>query len=342
MEKSAKTPVGVIGLGIIGSRVAALLRREGHAVSVWNRSPKPEPSFLASATEVAEAADILQLFVRDGAALLDVLKTVGPALGPSHLVMNHATVGPAETLEAERLVKERGAAFLDAPFTGSRDAAAAAQLVYYVGGNESDLERALPVLKVSAKAILHMGPVGSATYVKIATNMISAAQVEALAEALALLDRGGVPLTRLGEALEHNVANSGVISAKLPLMLSGDFDPRFSVSNMLKDLRIALSCVEGKGIDLPVTAASAGALLGAMQAGRGGEDFSAIARHYSYAGAHGAVVPSDPLPLPSLPVVKPVAKTSVSGFRGILHWFSRPATEEPSEGQVGERAGDQS
>ena len=117
MEKSAKTPVGVIGLGIIGSRVAALLRREGHAVSVWNRSPKPEPSFLASATEVAEAADILQLFVRDGAALLDVLKTVGPALGPSHLVMNHATVGPAETLEAERLVKERGAAFLDAPFT---------------------------------------------------------------------------------------------------------------------------------------------------------------------------------------------------------------------------------
>jgi len=338
MEKSVKTPVGVIGLGIIGSRVAALLRREGHAVSVWNRSAKPEPSFLASAGEVAEAVDILQLFVRDGAALLEVLKAVAPSLGPSHVVMNHATVGPAETLEAERLVKERGAAFLDAPFTGSRDAAAAAQLVYYVGGSESDLERALPVLKVSAKAILHMGPVGSATYVKIATNMISAAQVEALAEALALLDRGGVPLTRLGEALEHNVANSGVISAKLPLMLSGDFAPRFSVSNMLKDLRIALTCVEGKGIDLPVTAASAGALLGAMQAGRGGEDFSAIARHYSYAGLHGSIAPSDPHQVPAVPATKPVAKTSASGFRGILHWFSRPAREEPS----GELLSDQS
>ena len=329
MEKSVKTPVGVIGLGIIGSRVAALLRREGHAVSVWNRSPKAEPLFLASAAEVAQAADIIQLFVRDGEALLEVLKAVAPSLGPSHVVMNHATVGPAETLEAERLVKERGAAFLDAPFTGSRDAAAAAQLVYYVGGSESDLERALSVLKVSAKAILHMGPVGAATYVKIATNMISAAQVEALAEALALLDRGGVPLTRLGEALEHNVANSGVISAKLPLMLSGDFAPRFSVSNMLKDLRIALACVEGKGIDLPVTSASAGALLGAMQAGRGGEDFSVIARHYPFAGTHAAGAPADPLPLSFTPVAKPVAKSS--GFRGILGWFSRPAREDSSD-----------
>ena len=198
-----------------------------------------------------------------------------------------------------------------------------------MGGSESDLERALPVLKVSAKAILHMGPVGAATYVKIATNMISAAQVEALAEALALLDRGGVPLTRLGEALEHNVANSGVISAKLPLMLSGDFAPRFSVSNMLKDLRIALACVEGKGIDLPVTSASAGALLGAMQAGRGGEDFSVIARYYPFAGTHAAGAPADPLPLSSTPVAKPVAKSS--GFRGILGWFSRPAREDSSD-----------
>jgi 3-hydroxyisobutyrate dehydrogenase-like beta-hydroxyacid dehydrogenase len=332
MEKSSKVPVGVIGLGIIGSRVTSLLRREGHTVSVWNRSPKPEPAFLASATEVAEAADLLQLFVRDGEALLSVLRSIAPALGPNHVVMNHATVGPAETLEAERIVREHGAAFLDAPFTGSRDAAAAAQLVYYIGGAEPDLDRALPVLKVSAKAILHMGPVGAATYVKIATNMISAAQVEALAEALALLARGGVPLTRLGEALEHNVANSGVITAKLPQMLSGDFEPRFSVSNMLKDLRLALSCVEGKGIDLPVTSAAAGALMGAMQAGWGGEDFSSLARHYSYAGSLGRkspeVAPVDAAPVSAATSPKRPSKPSALG--GVLGWFSRPAKDESS------------
>lgn len=284
MEKSSKTSVGVIGLGIIGSRVAASLRQSGFPVVVWNRSPRPEPGFLSSAREVAEASDVLQIFVRDGEALLSVLRAIGPALGSAHLVLNHATVGPAETLEAAGIVADRGASFLDAPFTGSRDAAAASQLVYYVGGEEAHLERALPVLEASARTILHMGPVGAATYVKIATNMISAAQVEVLAEALALLDRGGVPLDRLSEALAHNVANSGAIAAKLPLMLSGDFSARFSAKNMLKDLGIALSCVEGKGIDLPVTAAAAGALMGAVQAGHGEEDFSVLARHYAYAG----------------------------------------------------------
>jgi 3-hydroxyisobutyrate dehydrogenase-like beta-hydroxyacid dehydrogenase len=285
MEKSRKTSVGVIGLGIIGSRIAAALRRSGHPVVVWNRSPRAEPNFLSSAREVAESADVLQLFVRDGVALLEVIQAMAPALGESHIVMNHATVGPAETLEAARLVNERGAAFLDAPFTGSRDAAADGQLVYYIGGDEPVLRRAFPVLEASAKAILHMGPVGTATYVKVATNMISASQIEVLAEALALLERGGVPLQRLQEALEHNVANSGVIAAKLPLMLTGEFDPRFSVKNMLKDLQIALRSVEGKGIDLPATAATAGALMGAVQAGWGEDDFASLARHFTYAGS---------------------------------------------------------
>jgi 3-hydroxyisobutyrate dehydrogenase-like beta-hydroxyacid dehydrogenase len=284
MEKSQKTSVGVIGLGIIGSRIAAALRRDGHSVFVWNRSPRAEPNFLASAREVAESADLLQLFVRDGEALLEVIRSMGTALGESHVVMNHATVGPAETLEAARLVGERGASFLDAPFTGSRDAATEGQLVYYIGGEESVLERAMPVLKVSAKVILQMGPVGAATYVKVATNMISAAEIGVLSEALALLARGGVPLPRLMEALQHNVANSGAISAKLPLMLSGDFTPRFSTKNMLKDLQIALRSVEGKGIDLPVTSATAGALMGAMQSGWGEDDFASLARHYAYAG----------------------------------------------------------
>jgi len=302
MPEPRKTSVGVVGLGLIGSRVAATLRRGGYDVVVWNRSPRPEPNFLASANEIAETADIIQLFVRDGEALIDVIRAMGNALGESHVVMNHATVGPGETLEASRLISERGAAFLDAPFTGSRDAAAEGQLVYYIGGEESVLKRVSPVLEASAKAILHMGPVGSATYVKVATNMISAAQIEALAEALALLDRGGVPLRLLQEALEHNMANSGVISAKLPLMLAGDFSPRFSVKNMLKDLQIALRSVEGKGIDLPATAATAGALMGAVQAGWGEDDFASLSRHYAYPGSvdmasstpDNALIPSEP------------------------------------------------
>jgi 3-hydroxyisobutyrate dehydrogenase-like beta-hydroxyacid dehydrogenase len=271
-------------MGLIGSRVAAVLRRGGFPVFVWNRSPRPEPNFLSSAREVAELTDIIQLFVRDGEALLEVIRSMGDALGESHIVINHATVSPADTLMAARLVKERGAAFLDAPFTGTRDVAAEGQLVYYVGGDEVVLGRASAVLEASARAILHMGPVGAATYVKVATNMISAAQIEVLSEALALLYRGGVPLPRLMEALEYNAANSGVISAKLPMILSGDFEVRFSVKNMLKDLQIALRSVEGKGIEMPATAATAGALMAAVEAGWADDDFASMARHYAYPG----------------------------------------------------------
>ena len=328
MPEPRKTSVGVVGLGLIGSRVAATLRRGGYEVVVWNRSPRPEPNFLASAKEVAETSDIIQLFVRDGEALIEVIRAMGNVPGESHVVMNHATVGPAETLEAARLINERGAAFLDAPFTGSRDAAAEGQLVYYVGGELSVLKRVSHVLEASAKAIIHMGAVGSATYVKVATNMISAAQIVALAEALALLERGGVSLRLLQEALEHNMSNSGVICAKLPLMFEGDFAPRFSVKNMLKDLQIALRSVEGKGIDLPVTAATAGALMGAVQAGWGEDDFSSLARHYAYPGSVDVGLSRAESSLTSSePKTKIKADDGTPAKKPLFGFFARPKKE---------------
>ena len=121
--------IGLIGLGIIGSRVAANLRREGFPLFVWNRSPRSEPNFLPSPADVAEAADIIQIFVRDGVALLEVLRNLSPALTARHIILNHATIHPQQTLEAAALVTKRGAQFLEAPFTGSRDAAADGKLV---------------------------------------------------------------------------------------------------------------------------------------------------------------------------------------------------------------------
>ena len=309
-------------MGIIGTRVAASLRGAGHPVFVWSRSPRPEPNFLASPREIAESADVLQIFVSDGQALLEVIKAMGDSLGEAHVVMNHATVSPSETMEAARLVTARGAAFLDAPFTGSRDAADEGQIIYYVGGEESVLERACPFLEASAKAILHMGPVGSATYVKVATNMISASQVEVLAEALALMHLGGVPLERLREALDYNGANSGVIAAKLPLMLSGDFDTRLSVKNMLKDLQIALRCAEGKGIDLPATSATAGVLMGAVQSGWSDADFASLSRHYAYPGSVKDPVVSNPAAGQTAKPTAPSAEVAFPRKKGFFGLFA--------------------
>lgn len=191
MARPAKTNVGVIGLGIIGSRVAAGLRKAGNQVWVWNRSPRPEPNFLSSPAEVAESAKIIQIFVSDGPALMDVLAVMAPALGPEHIVINHSTVAPRETVEASKVVEGRHARYLDAPFTGSRDAAEAGQLVYYIGGGSEALEKARPVLEVSAKSVLLIGEIGQAAALKIAMNIVAAISVSAYAEALGLLDKSG-------------------------------------------------------------------------------------------------------------------------------------------------------
>jgi len=218
-SRQFQASAGILGLGIIGKRVAELLQnKKAFSVFVWSPSPRPLPNFLTSPRAVAESAEILQLFVRDGAALLAVLEQLSPALNSSHLVLNHATVSPQETLQAAALVDKKGAQFLDAPFTGSRNAAAAGQLVYYLGGSSKAIERATPLLKLSSKEILHMGDIGAATTVKIATNVIMAAQINALAEALTLLKLAKIPLQSLQPALTHNAAYSPVIAMKLPLM----------------------------------------------------------------------------------------------------------------------------
>lgn len=283
-DKSATSAVGVIGLGIIGSRVVANLRRAELQVWLWNRTIRPEPNFLISPAEVAEASRIIQIFVSNGEALLSVIRNMAPALTPAHIVINHATVSPAETLEAAEIVKDRQAAFLDAPFTGSRDAAGRGELVYYIGGEGEVLDAARPVLEISAKKILHIGAIGHATALKVATNVISATQIAALAEALALLDRHEVDLAKLSPALEDNAARSGVIGMKLPGILAGDFEPRFSLKNMFKDIQIALAMAEEKDVELPAASAFAGMAMAGLQRGWGEEDFSVVSRFYGYTG----------------------------------------------------------
>lgn len=276
--------VGLIGLGIIGSRVAANLRREGIPLFVWNRSPKVEPNFLSSPLEVAESADIIQIFVKDGVALLEVLRQMSPSLTAKHIILNHATVAPQETLEAADIVTKRGAQFLDAPFTGSRDAAAEGKLIYYIGGSSELLKKVEPILKISSQERLMMGDIGAATYVKIATNLIAGVQVEALAEALELVSLGGVPLHRLMEALRYNVGNSTLIKMKAPQMIKADFEPRFTAKNMLKDLQIMLQEAGLHNVSLPAAEAAAGALKETLDQGWGDADYSVVAARYDYPG----------------------------------------------------------
>lgn len=272
----SKTRVGVLGLGIIGARVAENLRAAGHEVFVWNRTPKPVPNFLGSPAQVAGQASILQVFVRDDEALIQVLEAARPALGKKHLVMNHATVSPEATRAAAVLCAECGADFLDAPFTGSKMAAQNGKLAYYVGGPEPLLERARPVLEASSSAILPMGEVGDATVVKITTNLVSASIVKAVIEAAQITQAQGVALEHLLEGLKVNANFSPLIGMKLPGMMKGDFEPHFSLKNMLKDADYACGLAVQRGLKTEVLDATAALMRQRLEEGKGELDFSVM------------------------------------------------------------------
>ena len=274
MQQSTQSTAGVIGLGIIGGRVASRLRRAGWQLWVWNRTVRPEPNFLSSPAEVAESARHIQVFVSDGPALLEVMRSMAPALTPEHVVMNHATVSPSETKAAAEIARGKHAAFLDIPFTGSRDAAAQGQITYYIGGEAAALERAKPVLEASAKAIILLGGIGAASAVKIATNIMAAAAAVSLAEAICLLRKNGVDPAVLPSVLENNAARSGVTDLKLPCMLADDFAPRFSAKNMHKDMRLARQLL---GQDEKTITATMEQLYGeTCRQGSGDEDFAVV------------------------------------------------------------------
>lgn len=271
-----KQNVGILGLGIIGSRVADNLRKAGHEVFVWSRSARPVPNFLASPREVAGAAGIIQIFVRDSAALIEAIEDMKPALKAGHLIMNHATVSKKATLQAAKLVEEAGAAFLDAPFTGSKMAAQNGKLSYYIGGSELLLERARPVLEASAAKILPLGAVGEAMVLKIVTNLVSAVIVEAVSEAADITKANGIPLERLLEALESNANFSALIGMKLPAIIKGDFEPHFALRNMLKDADFARELAAEAKLKTPALDCTASAMRAGVDSGKGDLDFSVI------------------------------------------------------------------
>lgn len=287
MNSGAGHPsAGVLGLGIIGSRVARRVSDAGFPLALWNRTPRlfpglPQP--LGSPADVARSADILQVFVSDDDALCETVRQLLPFLQPRHVVISHATVAPSTVRGLADQVADTGAAFLDAPFTGSRDAAAQGQITYYISGDSETLDRARPILAASAKALLPLGDIGRASAVKIATNILAAAAAASLAEAVNLLRSNGVDPRILTTVLETNAARSGVTDLKLPCMLDNDFAPRFSARNMRKDLRLARDLTPSDPTGLTATLLSL--YEQTCQEGLGEEDFAAIVKLRSTAPA---------------------------------------------------------
>jgi 3-hydroxyisobutyrate dehydrogenase-like beta-hydroxyacid dehydrogenase len=254
----------------MGRPMGMNLLKAGHKLTVWNRTASRAQELVAAGAslaktprEAAAEAEILLTMVSDPPALEEVLwghegKNDG-ALGglrAGSIYIDSSTVSPALVRKIAAACAERQVRFLDAPVTGGDWGAREGNLVFMIGGDAATLKEVEPILGVMGKKWFHLGPNGAGQTIKLAMNGILALQVGAMAEALALVTRAGLPGERLIEVMQASMARSGVLDVKSPLMVKGDFKPSFPLRLMHKDLGLMLDLANQLGVALPATAAA--------------------------------------------------------------------------------------
>lgn len=272
--------VALLGLGIVGSRVRENLVAAGYPVSSWSRTKRGLDGEKDTPEEAIGNADLISVYLKDVPMVREVFGQVKSGLKAGMLVMNHSTIDLPTTLWLAEQCAAKGCDFLDAPFTGSKDAAAAGELLYYTGGDEELVETVSDYLAVSSKARIHCGEIGTATVTKLGTNLISACTVQAMSEALTIAKRHGVKPGVFTEAAIRNGSGSPLMAMKYPGMLAGNFEPHFTMANMWKDSRYALALAESAGVDLPAIRAVSARMGEMCEKGSADEDFSAMIRAY--------------------------------------------------------------
>lgn len=291
-----KPTVGLIGLGLMGGPMGQNLLKAGFPLVVWNRTKAKADDLVregaklgADPHEVAAQADVLITIVSDPAALEEVLFGSGggknnrgamQALRKGSTLIDSSTVSPELARRVAAACAERGVNFLDAPVTGGTWGAKKGELVFMIGGKAEVLERVRPVLEAVGKKLLLLGPNGAGQTVKLGMNLLLALQVDAFAEALALVTAAGVPAEKLMEVLQSSMARSGVLDVKAPMMVKGEFPASFPLRLMQKDVRLALELARDRGVMLPCGAAAYATYSSVMNASTDDPDFSAVARFW--------------------------------------------------------------
>jgi 3-hydroxyisobutyrate dehydrogenase-like beta-hydroxyacid dehydrogenase len=282
-----KPKVSLLGLGLMGSPMGANLLKAGHELTVWNRTSSRGDALVAQGArraatprEAAAASEVVITIVSDPPALESVLwgeNGVFAGLKPGSVLVESSTVSPGLEKRAAAAAAAQGSEFLEAPVTGGTWGAEKGELVFMVGGEESTLKRVEPVLGAMGKKWFHLGPIGAGQTVKLAMNLLLDLEVEAFAEALALVTRAGVPGQSLFDVMQSSMGRSGVIELKGGNMLKGEYNPSFPLRLMHKDVGLALDLGNQLGVPLPAAAAAREVLSAVKGAMTEDVDFSALA-----------------------------------------------------------------
>ncbi|MGA9285951.1 MAG: NAD(P)-dependent oxidoreductase [Solirubrobacteraceae bacterium] len=283
----ARERIGFLGLGIMGSRMAANLAKAGYELSVWTHTSgkaerwasEHDASAKATPAEVASVSDVVVSMVVDGAQVEEVLCGEDGVARGAHeglLCVDMSTIAPTDTRRiAGRLVAE-GVRMMDAPVTGSSPRAEAGTLTIMAGGEPEDFERTKPLLECMGELVMHVGELGQGEMLKLINNSLGAANAAAVAEALLLADATGVDLDALVQVTMSGSGGSAQLQMKSGPMRAHDYTTLFKTEHLLKDVRLCLEEAQAAGVPFPAAAHARDLLSATVGRGHGADDYASL------------------------------------------------------------------
>jgi len=280
--------MAILGLGIMGAGMASRLLSAGFPVAVYNRNPDKAGPFsnagalvAGSPREAASHAEIIISMVADDLASQGVwLGENGALAGAAHgsLLIECSTLTVGWIKELSAAAMQRGCEFLDAPVTGTKPHAASGELLFLVGGSASALATAQPVLSVLGRETVHLGPTGSGALLKLINNFMCGVQAASFAEAVSLIEAGGLDRAKAEAVLTSGAPGSGIVKRAAASAAANDFTPNFRLRLMAKDLGYAIDEASHRGLQLQTASSALALFKQAIVKGHGDEDFSAVVK----------------------------------------------------------------
>jgi len=282
----SKPAIAFLGLGLMGSGMAGRLLAHGFPLTVFNRSPEKAKALAAAGARVAAspraaavgAEVVISMLADDTAARASWLGPDGAlaAAAAGTVCIECSTVTVGWVRELGEAAAARGCALLDAPVTGSKAHATAGELTFLVGGPAATLEKVRPVLEAMSKAIVPLGPLGSGALLKLINNFVCGAQVAALAEAVAMIERSGLDRTKALEILTNGAPGSPLVKTVAARMTAPDYTPNFLLRLMAKDIDYAMKEGSQLSLELMTAAAALERFQRALSQGLGDKDMAAV------------------------------------------------------------------
>ena len=278
--------IGIVGLGLLGSAVAARLRGGGHDVVGHDVVAEKARALEAlggqaapSAEAVARAAEAVCVVLPSLAAVEDVVlgpRGLAAAGRAGQTIIQMSTISPTLTERLAREVGAKGLAFLDCPISGTSGMVARGDGIIFVGGEQRVFDRWRPVLESVLPRAIYVGRPGQAMTLKLVANLLVALNSAAAAEALLMARRAGLDLELVLDVLTRSAATSRMLEVRGPLMARQEFPPQMKLDLFMKDLHLIQEAARGVGAPLPLTDAAERLYAAAMDAGHAGEDLAVV------------------------------------------------------------------